>query len=56
VLHLARGIAFGVDVGYFLEFERAFESYRVMDAPAQIKEVVIFRIVLRDLLDLLLEA
>ena len=39
VLHLARRIAFGVDVGDFLQLERAFERDRVVDAAAEEQEV-----------------
>ena len=40
VLHFAGGVAFGVDVGDFLELERAFEGDGVMDAAAEEEEVV----------------
>ena len=40
VLHLAGGVAFGVDVGDLLELERAFEGDRVVDASAEEKEVI----------------
>src|ERR1039458_7644440 len=39
VLHLAGGVAFGVDVGNFLELERAFERDGVVDAAAEEEEV-----------------
>ena len=39
VLHLAGGVAFGVDVGNFLELERAFEGDGVVDAAAEEEEV-----------------
>jgi hypothetical protein len=39
VLHLAGGVAFGVDVGDFLELERAFEGDGVVDAAAEEEEV-----------------
>ena len=40
VLHLAGGVAFGVDVGDLLELERAFEGDGVVDAAAEEEEVV----------------
>ena len=40
MLHLAGGVAFGVDVGDLLEFERAFEGDGVVDAAAEEEEVV----------------
>ena len=39
VLHLACRVAFGVDVGNFLELERAFERNGVVDAAAEEEEV-----------------
>ena len=39
VLHLAGGVAFGVDVGDLLELERAFEGDGVVDAAAEEEEV-----------------
>ena len=39
VLHLAGRIAFGVDVGDFLQLQRAFERDRIVDAAAEIEEV-----------------
>jgi hypothetical protein len=39
VLHLAGGVAFGVDVGDLLELERAFERDGVVDAAAEEEEV-----------------
>ncbi len=40
VLHLAGGVAFGVDVGDLLELECAFEGDGVVDAAAEEEEVV----------------
>ena len=40
VLHLAGGVAFGVDVGDLLELECAFERDGVVDAAAEEEEVV----------------
>ncbi len=40
VLHLACGVAFGVDVGDLLQLESAFEGDGVVDAPAEEEEVV----------------
>ena len=40
VLHLAGGVAFGVDVGDLFEFECAFEGDGVVDAAAEEEEVV----------------
>ena len=39
VLHLAGGVAFGVDVGDLLELEGAFERDGVVDAAAEEEEV-----------------
>ena len=39
VLHLARGIAFGVDVADFLELQRAFQRQRIIRAAAEIEHV-----------------
>ena len=39
VLHFAGGVAFGVNVGDFLELERAFERDGEMDAAAEIEKV-----------------
>ena len=39
VLHLARGIAFGVDVADFLELQRAFERHRIVWAAAEVEHV-----------------
>ena len=50
VLHLARRVALGVDVGDFLELERALERDGVMDAAAEVEEVAGIRINLRQLL------
>ncbi len=40
VLHLARGIAFRVDVGNFLQLQRAFERDGEMNAAAEIEKIV----------------
>ena len=50
VLHLAGGIALGVDVGDFLQLERALERDRIVDAAAEIQEVAPLVEALRDLL------
>ena len=39
VLHLAGGIALGMDVGDFLELERALERDRIVDAAPEVEEV-----------------
>ena len=52
VLEFARGIALGVDVGDFLELERAFERDRIAGAAAEIEHVVALGEVARQLLDL----
>ncbi len=39
MLHLARGIALGMDVTNFLEFERAFERQWIIRSAAQIEHV-----------------
>ena len=40
VLELAAGIAFGVEVGGFLELERAFAGDGIVDAAAEEEEVL----------------
>ena len=52
VLHLARGIAFGVDVADFLELQRAFQRQRIVRAAAQIQHVARLRDGVRHRLDL----
>ena len=39
VLHFAGGIAFGVDVGNFFQFERAFEGDGVVDAASEVEKI-----------------
>ena len=39
MLHFAGRVAFGVDVGNFLELERAFEGDGEMDAAAEVEKV-----------------
>src|SRR5579859_1635832 len=39
VLHFASGIAFGVDVGNFLELEGAFERDGIVNAAAEIEKI-----------------
>src|SRR3546814_5358700 len=39
VLHLACGIAFGVDIADFLELERAFKCYWIVGPTAEIQHV-----------------
>ena len=39
VLHLARRIAFGMDIGNFLQLERPFQSDRIVQMAPEIKEV-----------------
>ena len=41
MFHLAGGIAFGVDVADLFEFERPFAGNGVVDAAAQVEEIVI---------------
>ena len=55
VLQLAGGIAFGVDVGDFLELQRAFHGEREVGVAAEIEHVAIVREFARHLLDLRLE-
>ena len=52
VLHLAGGIALGVDVGDFLQLQRALERDRIVDAAAEIQEVGARVEAGRDLFDL----
>src|SRR5271165_7125039 len=39
VLHFSGGIAFGVDVGDFFEFEGAFERDGIVNAATQVKKI-----------------
>ena len=39
MLHFARGIAFRVNVGNFLQLERAFERDRIVNAASEIKKI-----------------
>ena len=55
VLELARRIAFGVDVGDFLELQRAFERDRIGGAAAEIEHVAGFGEIARQRLDLRLQ-
>ena len=40
MLHLAGGVAFGVDVGNFFELQGTFECDRVVDAAAEEEEIL----------------
>jgi len=51
VLHLARRITFGMDIGNFLQLQSAFERDRIIEVPAQIKEIGLAEQTLRDLFD-----
>ncbi len=53
MLHLAGGIPLGVDVRDLLQLQRAFERDRVVNAPAQEKEVAARVKAVADLLNLL---
>src|SRR5215831_17283177 len=55
VLELARGIAFGVNVGNFLELERTFERNRIAGAASEIEDVAALCEIARQMLDLGLE-
>ena len=55
MLEFAGGIAFGVDVGNFLELERAFQCDRKAGAAAEIKHVLHLGEIMRELFDLRLE-
>ena len=50
MLHLARGIAFGVDVGDFLQLQRAFQRDGIVNAASQKEEIVSAVILLRQIL------
>ncbi len=39
MLHFAGGVALGVDVGNFLELERAFEGDGEMDAATEVEKI-----------------
>ena len=52
MLQFARGVAFGVDVGDFLELEGAFERDRVVHAAAEIEHVARLRELVGDGFDL----
>jgi hypothetical protein len=43
VLQFARGVAFGMDIGDFLELQRAFHGQRIACAAAEIEHVLAFR-------------
>ena len=53
VLHLGGGVAFGVDVGDFLEFEGTFEGHGVVVAAAEVDEVLAVGEHLGELVDVL---
>ena len=40
VLHLARRIAFGVDIGDLFQLQRAFERDGEVDAAAEVKKIL----------------
>ena len=42
MFHLAGGVAFGVDVANLFELKRSFTGNGIVDAAAQVEEVVIF--------------
>ena len=50
VLHLAGGIALGVDVRDLLQLQRAFERDRIVDAAPEVEKVAALIEALRDLL------
>ena len=52
VLHFAGGVALGVDVGDFLEFQGPFQGYGVVKAPPEVQEVLGVHIGLGDFPDL----
>ena len=52
VLELTAGVGLAVDIGYLLEFKRAFLGSHVVNTPADEKRVVLLVIKLRQLLDL----
>ena len=41
MLHLAGGIALGVDVRELLELQSALQGHRVLDTPRQVQEVAV---------------
>ena len=41
MLHLAGRVSFGVDVADLFELEGALHGHRILDAPAQVEEVVV---------------
>ena len=47
MLELTGGIALGVQVGNLFELERAFERDRIVDATADVHEILVARIFLR---------
>ena len=51
MLHLAGRIAFGVDVGNFLQLQRAFESDGIVNASAEIEEIRVAEKLASELLD-----
>ena len=40
MLHFSRGISFSVNIGNFLQLERAFEGNRIVDAPAEKQKIL----------------
>ena len=40
VFHLGGRVAFGVDIGDFLEFQGTFQGYRIVESAAQVQEIV----------------
>lgn len=39
MFHFGGRVSFGMDVGYFLEFERAFKGYRVVPSASEVETV-----------------
>ena len=52
MLHFAGRVAFGVDVGNFLELQGAFQGQGVVDAPGQVQEIGGLEVFLADRLNL----
>ncbi len=55
MLHFARWIAFGVDIGNLLEFERAFQGDGIIDAAAEIEKIMAVHELARELFDFIFD-
>ena len=56
MFQFARGITFGVDIGNFLQLQRALQGDRVIETPADKKKIPAIVVSFHQRLDLLLDA